>query len=100
MKRPRFLALLAALVVTAVLPVAALAAEAVFPIASRLGLVPPAGLTPATSFPGFEDTQNNAFVRLIALPDAAYAEIEKTMTNDALKKQGMAVEKRESLALP
>jgi hypothetical protein len=33
------------------------------------------------------------------LPGEAFAEIEKTMTNDALKKQGMTVEKRESLPL-
>ena len=53
-----------------------------------------------TSFPGFEDDQKNAFIRLIALPAQAYAEIEKTMTNDAMKKQGMTVEKRETLKLP
>jgi hypothetical protein len=81
-------------------PVPAAAADAVFPIASRLGLVPPAGLNVSTSFPGFEDDQKNAFIRLIALPTQAYAEIEKTMTNDAMKKQGMTVEKRETFKLP
>jgi hypothetical protein len=81
-----------------VLPVDA--AEAVFPIASRIGIVPPAGLSASTSFPGFEDDQKNAFIRLIALPAAAFAEIEKTMTNDAMKKQGMTVEKRETMKLP
>jgi hypothetical protein len=75
------------------------AADATFPIGSRLGLVPPPGLEPAKSFPGFEDVQNGVFLRLIALPAEAFAEIEKTMTNDALKKQGMTAEKRESLAL-
>jgi hypothetical protein len=39
------------------------------------------------------------FARLVALPGNAFPEIEKTMTNDALKKQGMTVEKRESLPL-
>jgi hypothetical protein len=56
-------------------------------------------LKPATSFPGFEDRQNGVFIRLVALPAEAFAEIEKTMTNDALKKQGMTVEKRESMPL-
>jgi hypothetical protein len=51
------------------------------------------------TFPGFEDQANNVFIRLIALPDKAYAEIEKTMTNEALKKQGMTVEKREHVTL-
>ena len=62
--------------------------------------MPPAGLSASTTFPGFEDEQKNAFIRLIALPAAAFAEIEKTMTNDAMKKQGMTVEKRETLKLP
>ena len=96
MKRQAAL-LLTACVLWAALVMPARAADAVFPIASRLGLVPPAGLQPASAFPGFEDTTNSVFVRLVALPAAAFAEIEKTMTNDALKKQGMTVEKRESL---
>jgi hypothetical protein len=91
-------ALWAALVIVLALPAAA--AEAVFPIASRIGIVPPAGLSASTTFPGFEDDQKNAFIRLIALPAAAFAEIEKTMTNDAMKKQGMMVEKRETMKLP
>jgi len=76
------------------------AADAVFPTASRLGMVPPPGLEASKSFPGFEDSDKTAFIRLIALPEQAFAEIDKTMTNDALKKQGMVVEKRETLKLP
>ena len=64
-----------------------------------LGLVPPPGLTAARTFPGFEAEKNNVFIRLVALPGPAFSEIEKTMTNEALKKQGMTVEKRESLPL-
>ena len=93
------LRLLAAGAVSAALLLPAAAADAVFPVGSRLGLIPPAGLEPATSFPGFEDRQNGVFIRLVALPAEAFAEIEKTMTNDALKKQGMTVEKRESMPL-
>ena len=80
-------------------PPPATAADAVFPIGSRLGFVPPNDLKPATTFPGFENEQKGVFARLIALPGKAFPEIEKTMTNDALKKQGMTVEKRESLPL-
>ena len=80
-------------------PLPAAAADAVFPIGSRLGFVPPPDLKPATTYPGFEDEQKGVFARLVALPGNAFPEIEKTMTNDALKKQGMAVEKRESLPL-
>jgi hypothetical protein len=103
MKSPTILAqvlrLLAIGAVSAALLMPAAAADAVFPIGSRLGIVPPAGLKPATSFPGFEDPQNSVFIRLVALPAEAFPEIEKTMTNDALKKQGMTVEKRESIRL-
>jgi hypothetical protein len=63
-------------------------------------MVPPPGLEASKSFPGFEDSDKTAFIRLIALPEQAFAEIDKTMTNDALKKQGMVVEKRETLKLP
>ena len=98
MNRCPVLGLLVAFAMSAVLP--APAAEAIFPLASQIGLVPPPGLTASTSFPGFEDQENNVFVRLVALPGNAYAEIEKTMTNDALRKQGMTVEKREHLTLP
>jgi hypothetical protein len=101
MKTRSGLACIAASALWAVLgALPAASADAVFPIASRLGLVPPAGLNVSTSFPGFEDDQKNAFIRLIALPAQAFAEIEKTMTNDAMKKQGMTVEKRETLKLP
>jgi len=80
-------------------PLPAAAADAVFPIGSRLGFVPPNDLKPATTFPGFENEQKGVFARIVALPGNAFPEIEKTMTNDALKKQGMTVEKRESLPL-
>ena len=93
------LSVFAACIAVAVLVLPAAAADAVFPIGSRLGLVPAAQLEPSKSFPGFEDLQNGVFVRLVALPGEAFVEIEKTMTNDALKKQGMTVEKRESLQL-
>jgi hypothetical protein len=76
------------------------AADAIFPLASRIGMVPPAGLTASKRFLGFEDRNNNVFIRLIALPGKAFAEIEKSMTNDGLRKQGMTVEKRESFVLP
>ncbi len=77
----------------------AAADEPQFPIASRLGLTPPPGMTLSTSFQGFEDTANNIYIRLVAMPEAAYSEIEKSMTNQALKKQNITVEKREPFAL-
>ena len=72
------------------------AADAIFPVGSRLGLAPTGNLKPSTTFPGFEDEESQVFIRLVTLPADAYAEIEKTMTNEALKKQGLLVEKRET----
>ena len=60
-------------------------------------MVPPPGMESSIAFQGFEDRNNNVYIRLVALPDKAFAEIEKTMTNDALKKQGITVEKREHM---
>jgi hypothetical protein len=78
---------------------AAQAAEPTFPAGSRLGLVPPAGLTTPSGFRGFLDRDNNASIILIEMPSAAFAEIEKTMTAAALKKQGVVQEKREPIAI-
>ncbi len=66
---------------------------------SRLGLAPPPGMELSGKFAGFEDEKNNVFIRIVALPGEAFASIEK-QGNDTLKKQGMTVEKRETLALP
>ncbi len=86
--------------VLAAVSLPATAADPIFPLGSQIGMVPPPGLAASTSFPGFEDPDNSVFIRLIALPGNAYGEIEKTMTNDALRKQGMTVDKRENLTLP
>lgn len=80
-------------------PAGSWAAETQYPLASRIGMIPPPGMELSSSFPGFEDRQNSVFIRLVALPDRAFAEIEKSMTNEALKKQGVIVEKRESIKL-
>ena len=66
---------------------------------SRIGLVPPAGMTLAQTFPGFIDAAKNAGILIGMLPLAAYPDIEKTLADDALKKQGFAAEKRETLQL-
>jgi hypothetical protein len=76
------------------------AAEPLYPLGSRIGLVPPPGITLSQSFPGFEDGNKGVFIRLVAMPQKAFGEIEKTMTNDALKRQGIVVEKREPIDIP
>lgn len=89
----------AAAVILALGATPVLAADAVFPTGSRIGLVPPPGLMPSESFRGFEDRTNNVAMLLVEMPAAAYREVEKAMTNDALKKQGVSIEKRENVPL-
>src|SRR4029453_4548613 len=78
---------------------AARAAEVVYPPGSRIGLVPPAGLVTSKNFFGYEDPAKNVGIILAALPVDAYGELEKTITAEALKKQGITQETRESLSL-
>lgn len=77
----------------------ALAADAVFPLNSRVGLVPPPGFTASSKFAGFENTPQSAAILLVELPAEAYADVEKGFTDEALKARGMAVEAREPLTL-
>jgi hypothetical protein len=75
------------------------AANPIFPVGSRIGLAPPAGMTVSKRFPGFEDPHHHAAILLGALPARAYAELKKTNAAEVLKKEGMTVEKRQSLQL-
>jgi len=92
-------AALAATLLFALFVFPAYAAEPEFPTGSRIGLVPPPGMIAAKTFPGFVDADNKAAILITAMPGGAYAEMEKTLTPDALKKQGITLEKREDLQL-
>jgi len=73
------------------------AVDPVFPTASRVGLVPPPGMTVSKSFQGFEDVAKDAAILLATQPAAAFSELENSVATDALKKQGITVEKREAM---
>ena len=77
----------------------ALAADPVFPLASRIGLVPPAGFVASNRFAGFENPQANAAILLLSMPNEAYPEIEKNFTDEALKSLGIQVATREAITL-
>jgi hypothetical protein len=88
----------------AVLAVAGLAsptwaAEAIFPPGSHIGLAPPEGMTISNTFSGFADPKEDAAIVLGTLPAAAYSQLEKSLDADALKKEGITVEKREPMQL-
>lgn len=76
------------------------AADVVYPTGSRIGLAPPSGMAASRDFPGFEDRGKNATILVAALPAPAYAELEKSDTADALRRQGATLETREELMLP
>src|SRR5262249_27900303 len=45
-------------------------------------------------------TAKSVFIRLVPMPEKAFAEIDRTMTIEALNKQGMTVERREPIDVP
>src|SRR5215470_32466 len=75
------------------------AAEPVFPLGSRMGFVPPPGFEVSKRFPGFENSETRSSIVVAMLPQQAYAELESSMTTEALKKQGITEEKRQTLTL-
>lgn len=79
--------------VTLALP--ALAADPVFPLGSRVGLVPPPDMVASKAFPGFEDVDHKATILIGSMPAAAYPDIERSEAAEVLKQQGFSVEKRE-----
>ena len=89
----RFLLLLG-LVGLALPAFSARAADVVYPPGSRLGLVPPTGMVTSNNFFGFEDADTGAAIILASLPAEAFSELESGMTADALRRQGMTLERR------
>lgn len=78
---------------------AALAAEPVFPPASRLGLVPPKDMTVSRRFSGFENEEKAAAITLVEMPAAAYEQLVGGFTREALKRQGLDETSREPVKL-
>ena len=95
----RAAACLAAVLAVAAWTIPARAADPIFPVGSRLGLVPPPGMVRSANFEGFEDVANDAAILLAALPAAAYDQLDKSMVPDALKNQGIDVDTREPIEL-
>src|SRR5262249_18400874 len=73
--------------------------DAVFPLASHVGLVAPASMKPSQSFRGFEDRDASASILILEIPPQARAGVEKQLSPEALKKEGMVEEERENVTL-
>jgi hypothetical protein len=78
---------------------AALAAEPVYPPASRIGIVPPADMMVSKRFSGFESEEKAAAINFVEMPAAAYAQLVNGLSKDALKRQGLSETSRENLKL-
>ena len=74
-------------------------ADVLFPRGSRVGLVPPPGMIASKTFPGFMDPDKNAGIVIRVMPPDAYGPMKASLADDTLKKQGLTVEKRETLEL-
>jgi hypothetical protein len=72
----------------------------VYPVASHVGLVAAGAMKPSERFRGFEDPASGAYALILEVPAQAFAEVERQMTAEGLKKQGMVEEKRETVTLP
>jgi len=88
-----------ALAVVSLFAVPAWAADASFPLGSRIGLVAPGAMTPSKTLRGFEDRDTMASMLILEIPPQASAEVEKQMTPAALTSQGMTEEQRETVTL-
>ena len=77
----------------------AFAAEAVYPIGSRVGLSPPGKMQLSANIRGFEDHDAQAMMLVLEMPANAYPEVEKSLSPETFQKQGMIPEKRESMTL-
>src|SRR5215472_16369332 len=75
------------------------AADPVFPLGSRMGFVPPPGFVASKHFPGFEHPDSKSSMVLATLPAEAYDKLQESISTEALKKQGITEEKRETLTL-
>jgi hypothetical protein len=74
----------------------ALSADPVYPPGSRIGLVPPADMTPSRGLAGFQSRITGAAILAIEMPAQAFPTIATGFTDEALKAQGFALKERET----
>src|SRR5882724_172414 len=80
--------------------VSAAFAQSVYPPGSRIGLVPPPGMTASRNFQGFEDRAHGAVLVVTELSAQIYAKVEKEFAPEPMRAGGMEQVSREVIALP
>src|SRR5215813_1097509 len=91
--------ILRSLLVLLALISAAQAADVVYPAGSRVGLARPPGLSKSSNFQGFEDAEHNVAMIIAALPRAAHGDLQRSISEEELKKRGLIFEKRDDQKL-
>jgi hypothetical protein len=90
---------LALLVLVALCAPNAHAADAAYPPGSRIGLAPPPGMVTSSNFFGYVDPDHSAAITLVALPAEAYADLDRQVSAESLRRQGLILESREAMPL-
>jgi hypothetical protein len=75
-------------------------AEPAFPPGSRIGLVPPPGMTASERFQGFEDRARNAMIVVTELSAQSYERVEKEFGDEQMRAGGMVPVARETIDTP
>jgi hypothetical protein len=75
-------------------------AQPVFPPGSRIGVVPPPGMTPSDRFQGFEDRARGAMLVVTELSLQSYARVEKDFGDEQMRAGGMELIARETIETP
>jgi hypothetical protein len=75
----------------------AFAAEPAFPPGSRIGLVPPPGMTASTAFQGFADTARGAVLVVTQLSAQSYARVLQDFGDAQMRAGGMELIVRETI---
>jgi hypothetical protein len=73
--------------------------QATFPPGSRIGLAPPRDMTLSTRFAGFENPSKGASITLAEMPAEAYGSLERGLTDEQLRRQGLTVTSREAVRI-
>jgi hypothetical protein len=81
----------------ALLAAPATAAEPVFPPGSRIGLVPPPGMTASRAFQGFEDRARGAVLVITELSAQSYRKVREDFGEERMRAGGMELIAREEI---
>ena len=72
-------------------------AQPIFPPGSRIGLVPPPGMTPSDRFQGFEDRARGALLVVTELSVQSFVRVERDFSDEQMRAGGMELIAREMI---